>query len=61
MVIVPLAFNVNPAGTVVPVKTTCEGITATPFKVSFVNTDAVVAPTRPLIGPAVSVIAHIGT
>ena len=44
MVIVPFAFNVNPVGTVIPVKTTCEGTTATPFKVSFAKTLDVVLP-----------------
>jgi len=43
-VIVPLAFNVKPVGTVTPVKVTSDGITTAPFKVSFVKTEAVVAP-----------------
>ncbi len=50
-VIVPLAFNVKPVGTVTPVKVTSDGLTTTPFNVSFVNTEAVVAPVYPLIGP----------
>ena len=60
MVIVPFAFNVNPVGIVITVKTTCEGITATPFKVSFVKTLAVVLPVYPFIGPKVSAIASTG-
>ena len=59
MVMVPLAFNVNPVGTVIPVKTTCDGTTVTPFKVSFVKTLAVVLPVYPLIGPKVSATASI--
>ena len=61
IVIVPFGFNVKPDGTIRPVNVTAEGITATPFNVSFANTDAVVAPTNPLIGPKVFVTAHIGT
>ena len=59
MVIVPLTFNVNPVGTVIPVNNTCDGITATPFRVSFVKTLAVVLPVYPFIGPKVSATASI--
>ncbi len=43
-VIVPLAFNVKPVGTVTPVNVISDGITTAPFKVSFVKTEAGVAP-----------------
>ena len=53
-VIVPLAFNVNPVGTVTPVKVTCPGfipITAgDPSKVSLVITDVVLSPAVIAVG-----------
>ena len=53
-VIVPLAFNVNPVGTVTPVSVTCPGLVpitaAAPFKVSFAITDGVLAPAVMAVG-----------
>jgi hypothetical protein len=49
LMIVPFAFNVNPAGTVTPVKVTCPGLVpivgfSTPSKVSLANIFDVVSP-----------------
>ena len=49
--IVPFAFNVNPVGVVTGVKLISVGLTAIPFNESLTNTEAVVPPVYPFIGP----------
>ena len=63
IVTVPSAFNVKPAGTLVPVNLTSPGAvpitTGTPFNKSFAVNDGVVPPVPPFIAAVVSATATI--